>query len=180
MTIVNDREWKFLSEQTGMSAPFNDMYFYYLRDLGYTGTLQDMIVAYGYGFTPSKGGVIPPEPVIKNGGFDTDTDWTKGGGWTIVGGIAVGVPNASITSLSQPADLIAGQWKIDFDIVSRSAGSVAVRFEGGTPVQGVNKNTIGLQSDTLVSTGNTTFIIIKSTTFNGSIDNVVATYLGSV
>lgn len=52
---VNDKEWKFLAEQTGMSAPFNDMYFAYLRGLGYTGTLQDMIAAYGYGLTPSVG-----------------------------------------------------------------------------------------------------------------------------
>lgn len=57
MTTINDREWAFLSEQTGMQAPFNDMYFKYLRSLGYTGTLQDMIAAYGYGLTPSKGGV---------------------------------------------------------------------------------------------------------------------------
>lgn len=58
MTTTNDREWAFLSEQTGMQAPFNDMYFNYLKGLGYTGTLQDMIAAYGYGLTPSEGGIV--------------------------------------------------------------------------------------------------------------------------
>lgn len=59
MTTTNDREWMFLAEQTGVPGPFNDMYFNYLRGLGYTGTLQDMIAAYGYGLTPSKGEVVP-------------------------------------------------------------------------------------------------------------------------
>lgn len=61
MTTINDREWAFLSEQTGMSAPFNDMYFNYLRGLNYTGTLQDMISSSGLGLTPSKNtGNTPP------------------------------------------------------------------------------------------------------------------------
>lgn len=53
-----DREWAFLSEQTGMSAPFNDMYYNYLRQQGFSGTLQDMIAKSGWGLTPSKGGPI--------------------------------------------------------------------------------------------------------------------------
>lgn len=53
MTTINDANWAFLSEQTGMSAPYNDMYFHYLRSLGYTGTLQDMIAASGLGVNPS-------------------------------------------------------------------------------------------------------------------------------
>lgn len=178
MTTINDREWAFLSEQTGMSAPFNDMYFNYLRGSGYTGTLSDMIAAYGYGLTPSKGGVIPPEPIIKNGSFDTDTDWTKGLGWSIAGGVAVGVPDAAVSDLSQPANLIAGNYQIDFDIVTRTAGAIQIRFDGGTIVSGTNKNTVGHQIETLTSVGNTLFVIRKTSTFNGTIDNVVVTYLG--
>ena len=53
MTIVNDREWKFLATETGIEAPFNQLYFTYLRGLGYTGTLQDMIAKSGFGLTPS-------------------------------------------------------------------------------------------------------------------------------
>lgn len=51
---INDREWLFLAQQTGEPGPFNDMYFKYLRGLGYTGTLQDMIAAFGEGYTPSR------------------------------------------------------------------------------------------------------------------------------
>lgn len=64
MTTINDREWAFLAEQTGQPGPFNDMYFKYLRGLGYTGTLQDMIGQSGFGFTPSKGGPLY-EPEAK-------------------------------------------------------------------------------------------------------------------
>lgn len=50
---VNDREWKFLATELQMQAPFNQLYFKYLRGLGYTGTLQDMIAKSGFGLTPS-------------------------------------------------------------------------------------------------------------------------------
>lgn len=66
MTTINDREWKFLAEQTGLSLPFNDMYYRYLRGLGYTGTLQDMIAASGFGLTPSKG-LVPWLPTELSG-----------------------------------------------------------------------------------------------------------------
>lgn len=52
---INDDNWKFLHQETGLSMPFNDMYFRYLRDLGYTGTLQDMIAKSKLGLNPSTG-----------------------------------------------------------------------------------------------------------------------------
>lgn len=61
MTTINDANWKFLAEETGKPGPFNDMYFRYLRSLGYTGTLQDMIAASGAGINPAAG--PPPLPV---------------------------------------------------------------------------------------------------------------------
>lgn len=50
---INDSNWQFLHDATGLSLPFNDMYFRYLRDQGYTGTLQDMIAASGFSINPS-------------------------------------------------------------------------------------------------------------------------------
>lgn len=43
---INDSNWKFLHDETGLSLTYNDMYYRYLKSLGYTGTLQDMIAAY--------------------------------------------------------------------------------------------------------------------------------------
>lgn len=63
---INDSNWQFLHDATGLSLPFNEMYFRYLRDLGYEGTLQDMIAASGIGLNPSglsnpasQGGLVP-------------------------------------------------------------------------------------------------------------------------
>lgn len=72
--IINDREWKFLAEQTGLSLPFNDMYFRYLRSLGFSGTLQDMIGASGLGLAPSKGKINPPDWVKGRNHFDFAND----------------------------------------------------------------------------------------------------------
>jgi hypothetical protein len=40
---INDSEWRFLRTVTNTTGTFNDMYARYLRGLGYTGTLQDML-----------------------------------------------------------------------------------------------------------------------------------------
>lgn len=77
MTTVNDREWAFLAEQTGEPGPFNDMYFKFLRDLGYTGTLQDMIAAYGAGFTPSRGNYYDDDSTALFGRFTTEPTPTR-------------------------------------------------------------------------------------------------------
>jgi hypothetical protein len=50
---INDSNWQFLQNATGLSLPFNHMYFKYLRGLGYTGTLQQMIAKSGLGMNPS-------------------------------------------------------------------------------------------------------------------------------
>jgi hypothetical protein len=181
MATVNDREWKFLAEQTGLSLPFNDLYFRYLRDLGYEGTLQDMIAASGFGLVPSQHSGPPPEPInlITNGTFDTDTDWTKGDGWSITGGVAVGAPAALAGDLSQPVVLPAGNYRCEFDVVSRAAGQVRFVLKGGagSEVVGTLRNAVGHYSEDISTIAQTTFAMRKTTTFNGSIDNVELYYL---
>lgn len=52
---------------------------------------------------------------ITNGTFDTDTDWTKGAGWTISGGIASHTGADSF--LYQDVSLVAGKrYKVLFDL----------------------------------------------------------------
>ena len=177
MTTVNDREWKFLAGQTGLSLPFNDLYFRYLRDLGYKGTLQDMIAASGFGFTPSQHSGPPPGPVnlIDNGTFDSDTIWNKGDGWSIAGGVAVGAPAAAIADLSQPVIGAAGLYKVKFDVVTRTAGQVFFRID---TQNGISRTTTGsFEEDITITAPFTTFSMRKNLTFNGSIDNVELYYL---
>lgn len=68
-------------------------------------------------------------PNIQNGTFATDTNWTKGTNWTIGGGTANHTSYASATAIEQSASVINGcRYKVTFDLVSRTGGSVAVRF----------------------------------------------------
>ena len=57
--------------------------------------------------------VIGPE-LVTNGTFDSDTDWNKGTGWTISGGVA-SFSNPSGTEMYQTLPLPAGVYKIEVD-----------------------------------------------------------------
>ena len=48
-------------------------------------------------FTQQPNGDWLGEELVVNGGFDTDSDWLKGEGWSIAGGIAVGTMLDSFT-----------------------------------------------------------------------------------
>lgn len=50
---INDSNWKFLHDATGLSLTYNDMYYRYLKGLGFTGTLQEMIAKSKRGLNPS-------------------------------------------------------------------------------------------------------------------------------
>jgi len=66
---INDSNWKFLHDATGLSLTYNDMYFRYLRSQGYTGTLQDMIGKSERGLNPSG---------LKNPSVGTAPAWAVG------------------------------------------------------------------------------------------------------
>jgi hypothetical protein len=69
--------------------------------------------------------ILGPELVV-NGGFDTDTDWTKGVGWTISDGKArwAGGTDAFFT---QNKTLAVGQYLLEFTLEGITSGGVAVR-----------------------------------------------------
>jgi len=111
---------------------------------------------------------------ITNGGFDTDTDWAKGTGWSISGGKAVadGTQVAG-TQLEQNGTYTINKiYKITYTI-SVTAGTVDVRLKlGGTLVRGAVQSTSGTYTEYLTSTGNTAFAVRGDADFTGSIDNV--------
>lgn len=83
--------------------------------------------------TPGEGRggayALGPE-LLSNGGFDTDTVWTKGTGWTIADGKAtVSAPTAGST-LKQPVTIIAGRsYVASFAISDYIGGSVRIRLQ---------------------------------------------------
>jgi hypothetical protein len=114
--------------------------------------------------------------LVTNGGFDTDSDWTKGTGWTISGGAANcdGTQTTNSLLYQNLGDLSNKTIKFTFTISGYSAGQLSTAFFGaaGTQVENVSANgtytfNIDVQSG---HNGNTGFTANSS--FIGSVDNV--------
>lgn len=121
--------------------------------------------------SPDRLALVYTNPV-STPNFATDTDWSKGTGWTIGSGVATGAAG-SASSLTQDLTLVAGQeYSITFDL-TRSAGQVQVRMEGldlGAPIAAT-----GAYRRDFVAAGalNQTLEFAKDATFAGTIDNVI-------
>lgn len=102
----------------------------------------------------SKGLALGSE-LVTNGGFDTDTNWTKGADWTITGGSAVKVAGASTSTVYQSVTVTAGKsYKITVVVsANNNAGVLRVDFRGTTTVS----------SSTFTGTGTFTTILTAAT-----------------
>lgn len=78
------------------------------------------------------GGAAVSEPAefIVNGGFATDTDWTKGAGWTIAAGVAANSgTSGTLVSAAFPQALIPGQsYTLSVLFGNALLGSIIVRL----------------------------------------------------
>lgn len=100
------------------------------------------------------------DELITNGGFDTDTDWTKGSGWTISDGRASydGVNGTkSIDQSTAVTPVIGETYRISLDVISKGSGNNTIYY-GGT-----------IASDTNLSVGSYSFEVIAVSTANLSI-----------
>lgn len=107
------------------------------------------------------------DEIIINGGFDTDTDWNKGTGWTISDGTANGG-----AGWLQPTPVltidIGKTYFVSVEVVSIVGGGVDVRIGG---VQAFVTSGTGIFTGEVTATG-TSNLQIRSSSFSGSIDNV--------
>jgi len=123
------------------------------------------------------GSLVFPE-LVTNGGFDTDTAWSKGAGWTISGGTAVATGVVSFADIQQnlPAVELGRTYIISFS-VSVTSGSVQVFLgsSGSGPGAVTTINGSGTYSflhhkspaDTI-----RTILFRGGAAFTGTIDNV--------
>jgi hypothetical protein len=117
----------------------------------------------------SQGLVLGPDRVT-NGGFDTDTDWSKGAGWTISGGVAsksLGV-NSDLFQFAEIPQNTPLRITLTVTVV---VGSVLVRiFGGSTP----SITTTGEYDFFVVSgsSGSVSLAVNAASTFQGTIDNI--------
>lgn len=82
----------------------------------------------------AKGLLVPGPELVINGGFDTDSDWGKGIGWSIAGGVAIA--SNPTEPLFQAINLVAGRgYQVSFTVSNASGtgqNGARVRFLGGT------------------------------------------------
>lgn len=125
----------------------------------------------GVGLTHLRGVTLGPE-LVANGGFDTDTVWTKGAGWTIGGGVATKT-SGNANDISQSITFTAGKsYQLTYDL-TRSSGGITPQFLGGTVASGAFRNTSGTYTDIVAEPdGGNIFRFVPTSTFSGSIDNV--------
>lgn len=104
---------------------------------------------------------------ITEPGFDSSSGWTAGAGWSIANGIATATASsANLTSSFSPT--ASAQYRVEFTILSRSAGSVAPRI--GLTV-GTSQSAPGTYVQFLTAATTSAFALVPSG-FTGTIDNV--------
>jgi hypothetical protein len=114
--------------------------------------------------------------LVTNGDFSTDSDWTKGTGWSIVGGIASKVSSADSSNLTQEIHCLIGQtYVVSWDITSRDSSVVGFYTQSGGSITAVQNyyESVGSYSETFTATSESVTIALRagSTAFL-SVDNI--------
>jgi hypothetical protein len=108
--------------------------------------------------------------VVINGTFDADTDWSKGTGWTIAGGVAsCDGSQVGATDLQQSALEAGKTYQLTYTILNYSAGNLQP-IVGGT--FGTSQNSDGTFTETLTA-GSVIFRLRGDVNFIGDVDNVI-------
>ncbi len=115
--------------------------------------------------------------LVTNGGFDTDTIWTKGTGWTIASGVAHAA-NITDSNLSlTPFPVTIGRvYQFTYTISNYSAGTFRV-YVGNSNVT-VSSTANGTYTQTIIAAGTGNQILVRASGgATADIDNVSVTEL---
>ena len=112
--------------------------------------------------------------LVTNGTFDTDTDWTKGTGWSISGGSASYSGGTGFNLTQNLTGTVGNQHVLSFDVVNLSGGTLRgfLGYDGSSHVFEVSVP--GSYSYTLPLIGNSNLIFQSATgaTMTATIDNI--------
>ena len=119
--------------------------------------------------------------LVTNGTFDTDSDWTKGTGWSIGSGVAsVDGTQTAVSALAQTITVEAGSvYSFRVNIASIASGNLSLSYANGTgsvsPSAYITYTAIGQMERSFVATasGTVTFNISASSSCVGSVDNTI-------
>lgn len=118
--------------------------------------------------TPSVG-----SDIISNGGFASDTVWSKGAGWTIASGVATATATAAGSNIVQSTATIGVWYQHTFTITAFTAGSITSRYGAGTQA-GPSRTAVGTYTDTNRQVSTTEAGLRTASGSNTlSIDNVI-------
>ena len=117
-----------------------------------------------------------PNKVI-NGGFDSDSDWSKGTGWSISGGLAscdgTQTGNTGLSQLLSSDRLEEGEtYKVTYTISNYVAGNVNPHIRG-TSTGNVNGNGTKVVYGIAGNSSSYDINFFADSNFNASIDNVL-------
>ncbi len=107
--------------------------------------------------------------LVTNGDFATDSDWTKGTGWTISGGTATRTDASAYTALAQSILTTGKTYTVTYTVSGASGGGVRARL-GGDYIGSYNGN--GTHTVSGVCGQYSDFQLMGETNFAGSVDNV--------
>lgn len=110
---------------------------------------------------------------ISNGGFDNDTDWSKGAGWDI-GATTPGAAHhaaGSASALGSSATaIITDTYLYVFTLLNYVAGIITPR----AGADGTARSANGTFTELITSAAATTIDLLAGSTFDGDVDNVSA------
>ena len=112
--------------------------------------------------------------LVTNGDFATDSDWTKGTGWSIANGKASRTAQSGSTSIYQSVSFTANKsYKITYDL-DINAGSFLLRIGGGTLIDTTIRTTSGTYTEYIVANSGNNVLNLRAVNgaFTGSVDNV--------
>lgn len=132
-------------------------------------TLDKCSLTFGTGACTAHLALGSPE-LIANGYFNTDTDWTKGTGWTISSGLELASSDGSQSAASELSQAVvgSGSYVITYT-VTRTAGTIAAFAGNGT---GTSRSSSGTYTQAITNTSGANAGLRADADFVGSVDAV--------
>lgn len=112
--------------------------------------------------------------LVTNGGFSSDTAWTKGTGWTISGGKAVATAVSAFVAIDQSVSTVSGkQYWVTCDTTVTAGGAALYLGAAGDGAVEIVMTATGSYRKLITATATATLIIrARGPGFTGTIDNV--------
>jgi hypothetical protein len=118
--------------------------------------------------------------LITNGDFSIDSDWTKGTGWSISGGVASISSSTAESHISQEIYVEAGKiYAFEAEVINRTNGIFGISWNNGTAQLAAENNVVNSRTSDgqllryfkASSSGTVTLVIYVATGATGSVDN---------